>query len=150
RVRSLNDQIAMTNQEPIPKSPLGHWSVVIGCLLVIGAWSLVIGCDHPASPQPATAPGKVTVASLVPAATDVIVNIGAADHLVAISNWDPKTPDLDRLPRVGDYRTVDWEKLAEVKPALMIVQFAPGKMPAGLEDKAKASGIKLLNVHLNR
>jgi len=120
--------------------------------LVIGAWSLLVSCDrsqseHPAQPA-STSPSKITIASLVPAATDVILNMGAGDHLVAVSNWDPKLPELNKLPRVGDYRTVDWEKLAEIKPAAMIVQFAPGKMPAGLEDKAKASGIRLVNIRI--
>ncbi|HEX3355394.1 MAG TPA: helical backbone metal receptor [Tepidisphaeraceae bacterium] len=90
------------------------------------------------------------MASLVPAATDVIVQMGATDHLVAVSNWDAKLPEIASLPRAGDYRTIDWEKIAQAKPGAMIVQFAPGKMPPGLEEKAKGMGIRLVNVHINR
>jgi iron complex transport system substrate-binding protein len=110
----------------------------------------LLSCEHAPTAPAATNQSKITVASLVPAATDVTLNMGAGDHLVAVSNWDPKLPELSRLPRVGDYRTVDWEKIAEIKPGVMIVQFAPGKMPAGLDDKARSMGIRLVNIKLNR
>src|SRR5438046_742509 len=120
-------------------------------MIVLTALALsFVSCDRAPTAPAATTQSKITVASLVPAATDVILNMGAGDHLVAVSNWDPKLPELDRLPRVGDYRTVDWEKIAEVKPNMMIVQFAPGKMPAGLEDKARSMGIRIANIKLNR
>jgi iron complex transport system substrate-binding protein len=115
------------------------------CILIV----IAVGCDQPAQ-KPSTAPTTVKVASLVPAATDLIVGMGAGDHLVAVSNWDAKRPEIDALPRVGDYRTVDWEKLAEIKPNVMIVQFSAGKMPSGLQDKADSMGIRLVNVKLNR
>jgi len=50
---------------------------------------------------------------------------------------------------VGDYRSIDWEKLAQIRPAAMIVQFRPDKMPAGLEDRATTLGIKLVNIKNN-
>src|SRR5205814_5566597 len=144
----MTNEIPNRNDQRGPL-PLSLWSLVLGHLLVIGPWSfLLLSCERsPATQAPSS---RITVASLVPAATDVILNMGAGDHLVAVSNWDPKLPELDRLPRVGDYRTVDWEKIAEVKPSTMIVQFAPGKMPAGLEDKARSMGIRLVNIKLNR
>ncbi len=128
--------------------------MVIGHSLVILVWSLVIlfaGCGRTDTTKGANSakPGPVTVASLVPAATDVIVQMGAADHLVAVSNWDAKLPEIDSLPRAGDYRTVDGEKIAQVKPSVMIVQFAPDKMPAGLEEKTRGMGIRLVNVRIN-
>jgi iron complex transport system substrate-binding protein len=120
--------------------------------LGLGALNLVLltGCGDAPS-QPTTTPSaRIKVASLVPAATDVILNMGAGDHLVAVSNWDPKLPELAGLPRVGDYRTVDWEKIAETRPGVMIVQFAPGKMPPGLEDKARSMNIRLVNIRIYR
>ena len=128
----------MTNKVPNPKNQkwrralLSFWSLVLGHLLVIGPWSFcsLVGCDKTAS-APAAPSSKITVASLVPAATDVIVNMGAGDHLVAVSNWDPKLPALASLPRAGDYRTVDWETIAQAKPSKMIVQFARAKCRPG-------------------
>ena len=110
------------------------------------------GCDrHPATASPApTAHTRPTVVSLVPAATDLILGMGAGDHLAGVSNWDAARPEIANLPRVGDYRTVDWEKIAQVHPGVMIVQFAPDKMPPGLSQRAAQLGAKLVNVKINR
>src|SRR4051794_26460524 len=85
-----------------------HWSVVIGTSLVILVCSLVI----PTSAAPTTQ-SSIRIASLVPAVTDLLLGMNQRDKLVAISNWDPREPSLADLPRAGDYRTVDWEKLAQ-------------------------------------
>jgi len=98
-----------------------------------------------------TAPGaRVTVASLVPAATDLIINMHAGDQLVAISNYDPDRPETKGLPRVGDYLNNDWEKLAQVRPSVMITQYDPNRMPAGLRERADELGIKLVNIKIER
>src|SRR5690242_14198194 len=68
----------------------------------------------PPSPQkrPRATPPAVgpTLASLSPAATDLLVGMGAGDHLIAVSNFDADRDETRGLPRVGDYRTQDWEK----------------------------------------
>ncbi|HEX8523843.1 MAG TPA: helical backbone metal receptor [Tepidisphaeraceae bacterium] len=127
-------------------------------LLIFSLPVSIWGCEKAkngptsAAETPTTQPiaQNITVASLVPAATDLLVGMGAAHHLVAISNWDPDRPEIKDLPRVGDYRNVDWEKLAGLKPKVMIVQFSQGKMPAGLSERASELGIQLVNVHNNR
>ncbi len=124
-------------------------------LLFFSGVGLAGGCErgkqtpHPAavsSPQT----GRITVASLVPAATDLIIGMGAGDHLVAVSNWDAARKEIEPLPRAGDYRNVDWEKLAQVRPQVIVVQFREDKMPAGLSERAGELGAKLVNVHNNR
>lgn len=118
-------------------------------LLIFSAAVAVAGCNR--APPPAAQNAKApAVASLVPAATDLILGMGAGDHLVAVSNYDQPRQETQSLPRVGDYRTIDWEKLAELKPAVMIVQFRADKMPAGLEERAAHYGIRLVNVRINR
>ncbi len=110
------------------------------------AMALTMGCDRTAeAPRrpPATHP---TVASLVPSATDLIVGMGGADHLVAIGNYDHMQEALAGLPRAGDYQTIDWERLAAIRPDVMIVFQAPDRLPAGLREKASALGIRLINV----
>jgi ABC-type Fe3+-hydroxamate transport system substrate-binding protein len=126
-------------------------SVFAALLALAGAWSCQRNSVSSPAARPATqSSASIRVASLVPAATDLILGMNAADHLAAISNWDPQIPQLDRLPRVGDYRTIDWEKIAQVKPDAMIVQFAPGKMPPGLEQKAAQLHIRLVNIRIYR
>ena len=110
------------------------------------------GCDRSSTavapaPRPATNPAK-TVASLVPAATDMIISMGARDRLVAVSNWDAARAEIDGLPRVGDYRNVDWEKLASIRPDVMIVQWREDKMPPGVVERAAELDIHLVNLRI--
>jgi ABC-type Fe3+-hydroxamate transport system substrate-binding protein len=76
--------------------------------------------------------------------------MGAADHLVAVSNFDIPREGTRNLPHVGDYQTTDWERLASLRPAAMITQYAPDRLPAGLKQKADELSIKLINVRINR
>jgi len=108
----------------------------------------VASCDQPKAKPPSTQE-IITVASLVPAATDLIDGMGARDHLIAISNWDPNRDDYASLPRVGDYRSIDWERITQLQPRVMIVQFREDKKPAGLEEKSRELNIRLVNVHNN-
>jgi iron complex transport system substrate-binding protein len=124
-------------------------AVAVGLLTLL--W--LPGCDRAASSaapstQPATS--RQTVASLVPAATDMIIGMGAGDHLVAVSNWDADRPEIHDLPRVGDYRSTDWEKLAQIRPKVMVVQFREDKMPPGMAERAAELHIRLVNVMNNR
>jgi iron complex transport system substrate-binding protein len=105
----------------------------------------------PATRETGAAASKTqpTIASLSPAATDLLLGMGAADHLVAVSNFDTDREDIAGLPRVGDYRTQDWEKLAAVRPARMIIQLHPDRTPAGLRDRAKDLGTELVNIQID-
>ncbi len=111
--------------------------------------TLTSGCERSAAVAPVTRPsGPRSVASLVPAATDMIIGMGARERLIAVSNWDADRSEIAGLARVGDYRTVDWEKLASLRPDVMIVQFAPDKMPPGLAERAVQLDIELVNLRI--
>ena len=108
---------------------------------------LALACERqPAAQRAAKEP---TVASLSPAATDLIVGMGAADHLVAVSIYDTPREPIGALPRVGDYRTQDWEKLASLRPRKMVIQLHPDRTPAGLHERAAALNIELVNVQID-
>ncbi|MGB7158532.1 MAG: helical backbone metal receptor, partial [Tepidisphaeraceae bacterium] len=114
---------------------------------------LAIGCDRspgtiPAAPATQASGGAKSVASLVPAATDMIIGMGARERLVAVSNWDAERPEIAGLARVGDYRTVDWEKLSTLRPEVMIVQWRPDKMPPGVAERAAELNIQLVNLRI--
>jgi ABC-type Fe3+-hydroxamate transport system substrate-binding protein len=79
----------------------------------------------------------------------MILAMDAGQHLVAVSNWDAPRPLIERLPRVGDYRTIDWERISQLRPNLLIVQFAPDKMPAGLAQRTAERDITLVNIRNN-
>ncbi len=108
--------------------------------------AIPIACDKPAPPPTSTSP---RIASLVPAATDLLLAMHAGDRLVAVSNYDTQ-PGVQSLPRVGDYQQIDWEKLTALRPTVMIVQMRPDHMPPGLLQRADSLGIKLVNVQIEQ
>lgn len=114
----------------------------VGCLL--GA-----GCDRGSAPAAASGAKAPTVASLVPAATDLLIGMGAADHLVAVSDYD-NAPEVAKLPHVGAYQTTDWEKLAAIKPNVLVSFYGEGHAPAGFVQKTGELGVERVNVQPNR
>ena len=90
-----------------------------------------------------------TLASLSPAATDLLIGMGAGDHLIAVSNFDAERDETRGLDRVGDYRTQDWEKLSALRPQKMIIQMRPDRLPPGLRDRAGKLGIELVNLTID-
>jgi len=112
-------------------------------------WAVAInGCKRPVTVIPAAQ--TPVVASLVPAATDLILCMGAGDHLAGISNFDTQRPELAGLPRVGDYQSVDWERLGVIRPQILIIFQKPDRIPEGMRQKADALGIRLINVQVER
>jgi iron complex transport system substrate-binding protein len=116
--------------------------------MVLAVAGAILGCQkRPVrSAPPAKSP---TVASLVPAATDLIVGMGAGNHLVAVSNFD-RDPQTANLPRVGDYQQTDWEKLAGLRPNLIVTQFDPGHTPAGFSEQRARIGATQINLKIER
>jgi iron complex transport system substrate-binding protein len=126
---------------------------LLAAALLLPAW----GCDRsaksPKAPSAAstrTATKRPTVASLSPAATDILVAIGAADHLAAVSNYDLGKPSVAGLSGAGDYLTVDWERLATLKPEVIVVQVREASAPEGFKQRAAALGIRPIYIHIDR
>lgn len=118
-------------------------TVAIALLLVVP-----IACEEPASPRGSQAPEEpVRIASLVPAVTNMLLELDAPASLVAVSNYDTD-PRVADLPRVGDLLSVDWEQILEVRPTVMVVQQSPDKLPAGLKERADELEIRILSIQL--
>lgn len=115
--------------------------VALGLLLTAFACEREVPATAVATPKKAP-----TVASLVPAATDLIVGMAAADHLVAVSDYDVEREGTRGLPRVGDYQSVDWERLRALRPTYLFTFHSPERVPPGMREKADELGIKLVNV----
>jgi len=125
------------------------WATIL--IVVFLLHTVTAGCGRSDSGKSShLAPRKnPTIASLVPAATDLIVGMGAGDHLVAVSNYDLIT-EASGLPRVGDYQNIDWEKLAQIRPNVLISFYGSGHMPEGFIEKTREFNISPINVHLDR
>ena len=142
---------------------IGIWKLDLGISLGFGIWTLGFsiwllgflgallvstGCEK--STNPATQPAVRTVASLVPAATDLIIGMGARERLLAVSTYDRQRPDVAGLPRVGDYQNVDWEQLQSLHPIVMMIQIKKDRLPAGFQERADALHIQLVDVAIDR
>ena len=122
--------------------------------LVIAAAMLVNGCDRAADVAPSVTPiapsTRPTVASLVPAMTDVLLQMGVREQIVGISNYDPLTPDRAGLPRVGDYHSVDWEQLTAIRPSVLVIPRPKQEQATVFAQRASSLGIRLVDFHVDR
>ncbi len=125
-------------------------SLLIGCFLALAA---LIGCDNSTSPPTSSSTSHTStttrIVSLSPAATDLLLAMGAENDLVGVSTFD-SDPRVSKLPRLGDYENVDWERIQTLSPTVMIVQMAPDRLPAGFVDRAKKLNITLHSAKIDR
>ncbi len=129
----------------------GHHHVHRHLLAVLAAFigtACLAGCNE-ANPPASQSDTTPRVASLSPAATDLLLGMGAGDRLVAASNYDAD-PRVADLPRVGDYQAFDWEQLADVQPTVIVVQVGANRLPPGAADKAKRLGARFVNAKIDR
>ncbi len=72
----------------------------------------------PLSPQRLA---EVGIVSLVPALTEIVIDIGAADALVGIGRYDDPVPGHEDLPRLGDALSVSLESITALHPHIVLV-----------------------------
>ena len=91
----------------------------------------------------------VRVASITPAGTDLLIGIGAADRLVGVSNFDDDREGMAGKPRIGDYQTINWEKLSGLGANVLVLQYAPDRIPPYLQQQCEVMGIRVVNLKLD-
>lgn len=101
------------------------------------------GCKDESAATEASDKVSPRVASLVPAATDLMLGMGLGDHLVAVSNYCRVNPAATGFPTAGDYQTTDWERLAAVRPDVLLVFMAPERLPEGMTTRAGRLGMRI-------
>ncbi len=87
----------------------------------------------------APTPPRTRVVSLIPAVTETLIAMGAADRLVARTRYD-EAPDVAHLPSVGGGLDPSLEYLAELSPEL-VVAWASGTGRATLGDALDEFGV---------
>ncbi len=91
------------------------------------------------------------IVSTVPAATAMLVQMGAGGDLVGVSRFDRPflPPTLQNLPVVGDYFRVNVETLLMLRPTALVVQTSTKRLKPGLVRLARRRHIALVDVRLN-
>jgi len=96
-----------------------------------------------------TSSGGMRVASITPAGTDLLIGIGAGDRLVGVSNFDDDREGTAGKPRIGDYQSINWEKLAGLRVNVLVLQYATDRLPAYLLQQCDVLGIRVVNLQLD-
>jgi iron complex transport system substrate-binding protein len=77
------------------------------------------------------------IVSTFPSITETLFALGAGDRVVGVSNYCRYPAAVLSLPKIGTYTKPDPEKIAVLRPDLVIIQ----KSAAGLADRLSALGI---------
>ena len=106
-------------------------------LLIVSLLTL-FACDATKAPQ-AGAPGVYSqIVTLAPNLTELVFAAGAGDNLVGVSAYSDYPPAVTGLPVVGDAFTIDQERLALLKPDLLLAW--QSGTPAHVVDELRQAG----------
>jgi iron complex transport system substrate-binding protein len=83
------------------------------------------------------------IVSLSPNVTEMLYGVGALDQVVGISDYCTYPPDVNRLPSVGGWHNPNLEKIAALRPDLVIVD--DGQAPF-VEENFKKLGLRVMVV----
>jgi iron complex transport system substrate-binding protein len=88
---------------------------------VSAAWATAISVvDDSGATVTLDAPAR-RIVSLAPHTTELVYAAGGADLIVGAVNYSDYPPAARQLPRVGDNQALDLEKIAALKPDLLVV-----------------------------
>lgn len=90
-------------------------------------------------PPAAPAAGPRRIVSLIPATTEMLFAMGAADRLAGVSSYDTFPPEVARIPRVGGLLDPSVERILSLKPDLVILY----DTQAELRDQLTRAGIPM-------
>jgi iron complex transport system substrate-binding protein len=85
-----------------------------------------------AASSPSAEPQRIVSTS--PSITEALFALGLGPHVVGVSNYCEYPPEVKHLPKVGTFLRPDPERIARLKPDLVIVH----KLPNDLTDRLSA------------
>jgi len=106
----------------------------ICCAALLGACA-----PTPARRAPTSQPTPQRIITIAPNAAEIVAALGAADHLVGVSEFCVYPPSLAALPRVGGLFNPDLESILRLNPDLVIIR---GSAPE-VERLCRDAGIRL-------
>ena len=90
----------------------------------------------------AESPSAKRIISLAPSLTELVYSAGAGDQLVGVVNYSDYPKAALSLPIVGSYNAINFEKILQLKPDLVLA-WESGNRPQDL-DRLKRLGLNLL------
>lgn len=112
------------------------------CTLAIVITVCCLGACTPRSDRPSSSAGvQPRIVTLAPNLTELVFAAGAGDTLVGVSAYSDFPPPARELPLVGDAFTLDQERLALLKPDILIAW--QSGTPAHVIDRLRALGFRV-------
>lgn len=90
------------------------------CAVAFNATAAITVLDDDAKPVTLLKPAMRVIA-LAPHATELVYAAGGADRIVAAGEYSDYPEQAKKLPRVGDSRQFDMERIAVLRPDLVVV-----------------------------
>ncbi len=120
----------------------------LALVLFLGGAAVLASCSRREPVARSTGP---RIVSTDPAATQILLQLGAAHEIVGVSPWDqPLLPQSMRnLPVVGDYLHLDEELVVRLAPTALILQESAPRISPGILAMARQHGIRIVNINLN-
>ena len=111
-------------------------------VLLIATLSALVACEDP-DPGPASAEAGPAprVVTLAPNLAELVFAAGAGDTLVGVSAYSDYPAAVEALPRVGDAFTIDQERLALLRPDLLLAW--ESGTPAHIVDELRHAGYRV-------
>ncbi|MBX3704240.1 MAG: cobalamin-binding protein [Steroidobacteraceae bacterium] len=88
------------------------------------------------------------IVSVAPNLTEMLFAAGAADQLVAVSEYSDWPEQAKSLPRIGDAFRLDYESIVALRPTVAVI-WATGT-PAGVAERLESLGIKVVGIPTHR
>jgi iron complex transport system substrate-binding protein len=75
------------------------------------------------------------IVSLTPSATEIVAALGATSSLVGVDAYSKWPPEVQQLPKVGDFLRPNLEAIVNLSPTLVIVDDIHGQAAGSLHDQ---------------
>lgn len=92
----------------------------VGALLAIAPASAAVSVTDASGHTVTLAEPARRVVSLAPHLTELLFAVGAGERIVGASSFSDYPAAAREIPRVGDYRGVDYERLLALRPDLVV------------------------------
>lgn len=121
---------------------MNRWTTALACLLTLNASAAITVNDDDGKPVTLQKPAQRVIA-LAPHVTEMVYAAGGGDRLIAAVDYSDYPEAAKKLPRVGSNRQIDMERVAALKPDLIVV-WMHGSSERQI-DQIRALGIPLFH-----
>lgn len=97
------------------------------------------------APTPTAAPRPEGIISMAPHHTETLFALGQGHRVIGVSRYCDYPPQIANLPKLGDYLNPDYEKIALLRPALILT----GGKHEKLSNFAAMKEIPVLSLHMD-